>query len=86
MLFTFSGLDDTLVPYINFLLEQEINGHRLLDITVEELHLFRIEKLGHQEIFMEAINLLREFVIELLLLHVKKQLKSIIFTYLFLAL
>jgi len=55
------GLDDTLVPYIHFLLEQEINGHRLLDITIEELHLFRIEKLGHQEIFMGAIDLLREF-------------------------
>ena len=78
--FPWSGLDDTLVPYIHFLLEQEINGHRLLDITIEELHLFRIEKLGHQEIFMGAIDLLREFVrmilISFLLLSV--DLKSIL--------
>lgn len=61
--FTFHiGLDDTLVPYIHFMLKQEINGHRLLSTTVEDLPVFRIDKLGHQEIFMGAVDLLRDFV------------------------
>lgn len=57
-----TGLDDTLLPYIHFLLKHGVNGHRLLDITVEDLPIFRVEKLGHQELLMGAIDLLREFV------------------------
>ncbi len=44
------------------MLKQEINGHRLLSTTVEDLPVFNIDKLGHQEIFMGAVDLLREFV------------------------
>lgn len=44
------------------MLEQEINGHRLLSTTVEDLPVFHIDKLGHQEIFMGAVDLLRDFV------------------------
>lgn len=62
LLLFFEGLDDTLLPYIQFILEKEINGHRLLSTTVEDLSVFLIDKLGHQEIFMGAIDLLRDFV------------------------
>ncbi|XP_059353066.1 uncharacterized protein LOC130688934 isoform X4 [Daphnia carinata] len=55
------GLDDTLLPYMQPMLEQEINGHRLLSTTVEDLPVFHIDKLGHQEIFMGAVDLLRDF-------------------------
>ncbi|XP_032790624.2 uncharacterized protein LOC116927700 isoform X5 [Daphnia magna] len=55
------GLDDTLLPYMQHMLEQEINGHRLLSTTVEDLPVFHIDKLGHQEIFMGAVDLLRDF-------------------------
>jgi hypothetical protein len=44
------------------MLKQEINGHRLLSTTVEDLPVFHIDKLGHQEIFMGAVDLLRDFV------------------------
>ena len=46
------------------MLKQGINGHRLLSTTVEDLPVFHIDKLGHQEIFMGAIDLLRDFVIK----------------------
>ena len=61
-LFIVIGLDDKLVPYIHLMLKQEINGHRLLSTTVEDLPVFHIDKLGHQEIFMGAVDLLRDFV------------------------
>ena len=56
------GLDDNLLPYIHNIVECGINGHRLLSATVEDLQCFQIDKLGHQEIFMSAVDLLREFV------------------------
>lgn len=62
MFVLFSGLDDTLLPYIRDIVEQDINGHRLLSTIVEDLPILKIEKLGHQEIFMGAVDLLREFV------------------------
>jgi len=43
-------------------MEQEINGLRLLSTTVEDLPVLKVIKLGHQEIFMGAIDLLRDFV------------------------
>lgn len=55
-------MDDTLIPYIRHIMEQEINGHRLLSTTVEDLPVLKVIKLGHQEIFMGAIDLLRDFV------------------------
>ena len=58
----FAGLDDTLIPYIRHIMEQEINGLRLLSTTVEDLPVLKVIKLGHQEIFMGAIDLLRDFV------------------------
>lgn len=44
------------------MVKQEVNGHRLLSTTVEDLPLFNIDKLGHQELLMGAIDLLRDFV------------------------
>ena len=61
--FYFSGLDDSLLPYINSLLNKEINGFRLLTLTVEDMQLLlKIEKIGHQELLMGSIDLLRNFV------------------------
>lgn len=65
-IFISEGLDDSLLPYIHNFVEQGINGHRLLSASVEDLEIFRIDKLGHQEIFMSAVDLLRDFVISFL--------------------
>jgi len=56
------GLDDVLLPYIHYLLNKEIGGQRLLAMTVEDLaSVLHVDKLGHQELLMGGIDLLREF-------------------------
>ncbi len=52
-----------LLPYIDYLLSREIDGLRLLSMTVEDLPtLLHVDKLGHQELLMGSIDLLRDIV------------------------
>ncbi|XP_064618161.1 connector enhancer of kinase suppressor of ras 2-like isoform X2 [Liolophura sinensis] len=53
------GLDDVVLPYVHFFLNNGINGKKLLMLTHQDLEDFGITKLGHQELILEAVDLLR---------------------------
>ncbi len=57
-----SGLDDGLNPYVQAFLNEGYTGERLLRITPQDLDDLRITKLGHQEILLEAVDLLKSIV------------------------
>jgi hypothetical protein len=57
-----SGLDDCILPYAHFFLNNNVIGQGLLNLTVDDLNKLRVEKLGHQEIILEALELLRNLV------------------------
>jgi connector enhancer of kinase suppressor of Ras 2 len=38
-----------------------VTGQGLLNLTVDDLYKLHVEKLGHQEIIMESLDLLRNF-------------------------
>ncbi|XP_072178158.1 connector enhancer of kinase suppressor of ras 2-like [Diadema setosum] len=52
------GLDSVLHPYIKTVLTRKVTGDRLLLMTAQDLEELDIEKVGHQEIMLDAINLL----------------------------
>ncbi|KAH9511448.1 Sterile alpha motif [Dermatophagoides farinae] len=53
------GLDDSILPYVQFFVNNQINGCRLLLLTAQDLVNLNIHKIGHQEIILEAVELLR---------------------------
>lgn len=53
------GLDDSILPYVQFFVNNQINGCRLLLLTAQDLVNLNITKVGHQEIILEAVELLR---------------------------
>ena len=55
------GLDDVVYPYAHFFLNNDVTGQRLLNMTVDDLYKLHVEKLGHQEIILESLELLRNF-------------------------
>ena len=55
------GLDDVVLPYAHFFLNNDVTGQRLLSMTVDDLYKLHVEKLGHQEIILESLELLRNF-------------------------
>jgi connector enhancer of kinase suppressor of Ras 2 len=59
---SFSGLDDVILPYVHFFLNNGINGRKLLSLVPDDLEKLGIFKLGHQEIILEAIDLLSALV------------------------
>lgn len=54
-----TGLDDSILPYVQFFVNNQINGCRLLLLTAQDLVNLNITKVGHQEIILEAVELLR---------------------------
>lgn len=54
------GLDDSILPYVQFFVNKQINGCRLLLLTPHDLDNLNIFKIGHQEIILEAVELLRQ--------------------------
>ncbi|XP_074658041.1 connector enhancer of kinase suppressor of ras 2-like isoform X2 [Tubulanus polymorphus] len=52
------GLDDVILPYVHFFLNHEVNGKQLLYFGADNLEALGINKLGHQEIILEALELL----------------------------
>ena len=55
------GLDDCVYPYAHFFLNNDVTGQGLLNLTVDDLYKLHVEKLGHQEIILESLELLRNF-------------------------
>lgn len=54
------GLDDGIVPYAHFFLNNNIDGRRLLTLVAEDLVNLNVNKIGHQELILEAVDLLRQ--------------------------
>ncbi|OTF83974.1 hypothetical protein BLA29_006496, partial [Euroglyphus maynei] len=52
-------LDDSILPYVQFFVNNQINGCRLLLLSAQDLLNLNIHKIGHQEIILEAVELLR---------------------------
>ena len=57
-----SGLDDCILPYAHFFLNNNVTGGGLLNLTVDDLYKLHVEKVGHQEIILEALELLKNLV------------------------
>jgi len=55
----FKGLDDALQDYVPNIASARISGKHLFYLTHAELQKMSIFKLGHQEMFLEAVDLLR---------------------------
>eukprot|EP00095_Tigriopus_kingsejongensis_P011381 maker-scaffold68_size422247-snap-gene-0.11 protein:Tk11381 transcript:maker-scaffold68_size422247-snap-gene-0.11-mRNA-1 annotation:"hypothetical protein Phum_PHUM140130" len=53
------GLDDSVCSYAHFFLNNNVTGQHLLNLTVDDLFKLHVEKLGHQEIILEALELLK---------------------------
>ena len=54
-----TGLDDSIYPYAHSFLNNDVTGKELLNITVDDLYKLQVEKVGHQEIILEALEHLR---------------------------
>ena len=54
-----TGLDDSIYPYAHSFLNNNVTGRGLLNITVDDLYKLQVEKVGHQEIILEALEHLR---------------------------
>ncbi|XP_040576297.1 uncharacterized protein cnk isoform X2 [Lepeophtheirus salmonis] len=53
------GLDDSIVSYAHFFLNNNVTGKGLLNITVDDLSRLQVNKIGHQELILESIELLK---------------------------
>ncbi len=58
----FPGLDDVILPYAHFFVGSNVTGQGLLNLTVDDLYRLRVEKLGHQEVILEALDMLKNLV------------------------
>ncbi|KAJ3606574.1 hypothetical protein NHX12_026095 [Muraenolepis orangiensis] len=56
------GLDDSLQPYVPYFRQQEVAGERLLQLCHQELLSLGISRVGHQELLLEAVDLLCSLV------------------------
>lgn len=52
------GLDDSLQPYIPSVQAQQVGGAKLLRMSHQELLALGVSKVGHQELLLEAVDLL----------------------------
>ncbi|XP_065201837.1 CNK3/IPCEF1 fusion protein isoform X2 [Planococcus citri] len=59
------GLDNVVLQYIRLFVEKNINGQQLLDLQPNDLEEIGVYKIGHQEIILEAIDLLKNFYYDL---------------------
>lgn len=55
---SFLGLDDCLQQYVQKIEREKINGAQLLQITHQDLEELGITRIGHQELVLEAVDLL----------------------------
>lgn len=52
------GLDDSLQQYVSNFEREKISGEQLLKITHQDLEELGIARIGHQELVLEAVDLL----------------------------
>lgn len=52
------GLDDCLQQYIKTFEKEKVGGDQLLRITHQELEDLGVSRIGHQELILEAVDLL----------------------------
>lgn len=52
-------MDDAILPYVQFFVNNQVNGCRLLLLTSDDLENLNVKKIGHQEIILEAVDLLK---------------------------
>ncbi|XP_074601475.1 uncharacterized protein LOC141855362 isoform X2 [Brevipalpus obovatus] len=53
------GLEDSILPYVPFFFDNNINGCRLLLLSCDDLENLNVIKIGHQEIILDAVDLLK---------------------------
>ena len=53
-----SGLDDSLQLYVNNFEREKISGEQLLKISHQDLEELGVARIGHQELVLEAVDLL----------------------------
>lgn len=58
----FTGLDDSMRHYVHSFTNNEVGGKQLLNIRPYELEQLGMIWIGHQEIVLEAVEHLRNFV------------------------
>lgn len=63
----FQGLDDSLQQYVSNFEREKISGEQLLKITHQDLEELGIARIGHQELVLEAVDLLCALVSRFLL-------------------
>lgn len=56
--FLFLGLDDCLQPYVHKFEREKIDGEQLLKISHQDLEELGVTRIGHQELVLEAVDLL----------------------------
>ncbi|MPC25484.1 Connector enhancer of kinase suppressor of ras 2 [Portunus trituberculatus] len=53
------GLDEVILPYVRHFASNQVDGKRLLQLSADTLPALRVTKVGHQEIILQAVDLLR---------------------------
>lgn len=53
-----AGLDDCLQQYVHKFEREKINGEQLLRIAHQDLEELGVTRIGHQELVLEAVDLL----------------------------
>ncbi|CAD5117614.1 DgyrCDS6369 [Dimorphilus gyrociliatus] len=59
------GLEDFIRPYVKTFITNNVNGKKLLDLTHADLRNLKLEKIGHQELIIQAIQLLNSLQYDL---------------------
>lgn len=54
----YPGLDDSLQQYVSNFEREKISGEQLLKITHQDLEELGVARIGHQELVLEAVDLL----------------------------
>lgn len=55
-------MDDAMIPYMHYFLNSGVDGKKLMLMTHADLEKLNVVKFGHQELILEAIDLLRNLV------------------------
>lgn len=58
----FTGLDNVILQYTKSFLNNAVSGHQLLNLRADDLEHLGVITLGHQELILEAVEHLRNFV------------------------
>ena len=53
------GLEDAILPYVQFFVNNHVNGCKLLLLTTDDLENLNVRKIGHQEIILEGVDQLK---------------------------